>query len=517
MLGDIVEVESGRIRGILDQNGLGLEFRGIPFAAPPTGDLRWRPPVEVDPWPGIRNGDRFGSACIQPMNPRNGLMQIFESGDRPECGMSEDCLYLNIWTSAERAQERLPVLVWIHGGGNRVGAGSRPCSWGHNLSKRGIVVVTLNYRLGPLGFLAHPELTREQGHSGNYAGQDLVAALQWVRQNIAAFGGDPGRVTIMGQSAGAGHVQSLMASPLARGLFHRAVGFSGGRFDAEVYGYANETREQAEAKGLRVLEKAGVHDLTEMRNYPIDQLWGPRNFWNVIIDGKFVTEKIENSFLNGRQARVPFFAGYTADEATPFPNPSQWSVDGLVKEIREHFGAEADRLLTAYPVASDADSKRASYQMRTEGGFAWQAWRWAETHAATGVPTWVTRFEQALPLPEDMRFVQPKPDGGYGAFHGADLFYYFDTMDTKPDWPWRKSDRSVANAAADILTAFVSTGDPSTPECPSLPMFDGAASDVLHLADPIYRAPANEAERLDGFTAIFRRLNEQAAAGAALR
>ena len=516
MIEHAIRVDGGLVRGVPDENGVGTVFRGVPFAAPPTGDLRWRPPQPVRPWEGERLCDRFGPACLQPMIPRNGLMAVYSFADPPECALSEDCLYLNVWTCAEGADERRPVIFWIFGGGNRVGAGSHPVSWGHNLAKRGAVVVTVNYRLGPLGFLAHPELTKEQGTSGNYAGRDLIAALDWVRHNIAQFGGDPDCVTIMGQSAGAGHVQSLMASPLARGLFHRAVGFSGGRFSAETYGYGMGTLQEAEDKSRSILEPLGVHSLEAMRSHPVDQLYGPRNFWEIIADGDFLPETSQTAFEAGHQADVPFLAGFDADEASPYPAPHLWNRQSLIEDLDHQFGpVGAAELLKHYSVVTDEDAKRVAYQLRTEGGFAWQAWQWAATHAATAsAPTWLARFEQPLALPPDAHFQQPVPPCGYGAFHGNELFYLFDTLDTRPDWPWTDEHRSVADLCSTTLLAFSRTGDPNHEGLPSWPCFSEPEGTAMHISPTLHSAPLEEQPRLAAFTRLF---GEQAARKAVTR
>jgi para-nitrobenzyl esterase len=498
-------VDGGLVRGVPDENGTGTVFRGIPYAAPPTGDRRWRSPAPVVPWDGERLCDRFGSTCLQPMVPRDGLMALYAWDEPPECGISEDCLYLNVWSSAESQEERRPVIFWIFGGGNRVGSGSHPCSWGHNLSRMGAVVVTVNYRLGPLGFLAHPALDDEAGTSGNYAGQDLVAALHWVRRNIAAFGGDPECVTIAGQSAGAGHVQSLMASPTARGLFHRAVGLSGGRFDAEPFGYRTESREQAERKSVETLARAGVRTLDEMRNHPADQLWGPRNFWNIIVDGRFLTETAQDAFRAGRQADVPFLAAFDADEASPFPAPDRWTPSGLAQALLKDFGSEtAACLLELYPAATDEEARDAAYRLHTEGGFAWQVWRWAGLHQATASsPTWLARFEQPLPLPPGRRFRQPRPPRGYGAFHGSELFYLFDTLDTRPDFPWTGDDRAVARLSSAALLAFARTGNPATEGLPSWPVFSPSDAVALHMKPAPVARGLSERDRLTFFDTVF--------------
>lgn len=509
-----VEIEGGWIQGVPDENGVGAVFRGIPYAAPPTGALRWCPPRPVLAWSGVRLCDRYGHASLQPMIAASSLMSVFGFEDPPECGISEDCLYLNVWSCAESPQERRPVIVWVHGGGNRVGAGSHPCARGHNLARRGAVVVTLNYRLGPAGFLAHPELTQEQGASGNYAGQDIVQALKWVRDHIEKFGGDPGCVTIVGQSAGAGHVQSLMASPMARGLLHRAVGFSGGRFQAEMFGYWQETLAAAETKSKSVLEPLGVKNLKAMRRHPLDQLWGPRNFWNIIVDGKFLESTAYECFAAGRQAPVPLMAGFTSDESTPFPNPSLWTVEALRAHLIKTFGEDfAHRLEALYPFATDSQAKLAAYRLQTEGGFAWQPWRWAILHASRH-PTWLTRFEHPHPQPAEMDYLQPPVGRGYGAFHGNEIFYYFDTLASCKVWPWTPEDHAIADFCATALIAFARDGTPNHAALADWPAIKTETDPVMHVSRQPHLSPLEELPRLVLLTEILQPKHPPAKRGA---
>lgn len=460
MIEDPVRVSGGLISGVVEAGGTVRAYKGIPFAAPPVGELRWRGPQPVVPWDGVHIADRFGPVCLQAPMPRDGLLGLFSFDEPPECGMSEDCLYLNVWTGAGSAEERRPVIVWIFGGAHVFGGGSHPVSWGTSLAGRGAVVVTLNYRVGPLGFLAHPGLTRESGASGNYACQDVVAALRWVRDNIAAFGGDPDRVTIYGHSAGAQQVAIMMATPEARGLFHRAIGAAGGSFDGGMISMPMRDLGEAEKSGAELLDRLGARTLDEIRNQPADALYGPIGMWAPIVDGAVLAESVQSVFAAGEQAAVPLITGFTTEEGSTLPLPHLHSVAGLHGYVRSQFGDDADAMLSLYPAADDDAARAASYRMVRDGTFAYQAWRLAMLHCETSAaPVFMYCFGRAVPLPQGSSFSEPVPPGGYGAWHGAELWYAFDTLYTKP-FPWQQTDRDLARAMGDALIRFAESGDP---------------------------------------------------------
>ena len=459
---DPVSVSGGLVSGVSAAQGSVRVYKGIPFAAPPIGDRRWREPLPVLPWDGIRIADRFGPVCQQPLVPRDAIMGLFSFDDPPECGMSEDCLYLNVWTGARSAGDRLPVIVWIFGGGHRVGGGSHPVSWGTNLAKGGAVVVTFNYRLGALGFLAHPALTKEAGASGNYGAMDVIAALRWVRDNIAAFGGDPDRVTIYGQSAGAAEVSVMMASDAAHGLFHRAIGGSGGRFDGGIMTAPMQDLAAAEQVGAAYLERMGARTLDDMRDLPAEFFSGGRGQWGPIVDGPVLSRSVDAVFAGGQQAPVPLITGFTRDEASPYPMAELQTQAGLQDFARKTFGDAANAFLALYPAADDDAARAQSYRVRRDGTFAYQAWRWATLHAAAGkAPAFMYYFSHPTPLPPERRFREPVPPGGYGAWHGSELWYAFDTLDTKP-FPWQATDRALAAAMRDAVLAFARDGVPGS-------------------------------------------------------
>ncbi len=459
---DPIRVTGGLVSGADEAGGKVRAFKGIPFAAPPVGELRWREPQPVRPWDGVLIADRFASVCQQPLVPRNAIMGLFSFDDPPECGMSEDCLYLNVWTGARAPEEKLPVIVWIFGGGHRVGGGSHPVSWGTNLAARGAVVVTLNYRVGALGFLAHPELTRESGASGNYGALDIIAALRWVRDNIASFGGDPECVTIYGQSAGAAEVSVLMASPLARGLFHRSIGASGGRFDGALLGGPMANLSASEIEGAAIVDKLGARSLEDMRNLPADAFFGVHKQWGPIVDGYVLERSVESTFLSGDQAPVPLITGFNSDEGAPYPLPELHTHAGFDEFGKTTFGAAAGTFMELYGAADDAGARAQSYRVRRDGTFAYQAWRWANLHSATqDAPVYLYYFAHPVPLPPALRFREVPPPGGFGAWHGAELWYVFDTLDTKP-FPWQPADRQLAQAFSSAVLAFARDGVPGS-------------------------------------------------------
>ena len=346
-----VITESGRVEGTESQDARVRIFRGIPFAAPPIGELRWQAPRPVTAWQGVRKATAFGNRCMQA--PIFSDM-IF----RDE--MSEDCLYLNVWTPARAATERLPVMVWIYGGGFQAGSASEPRQDGEKLAGKGVVVVSFNYRLGVFGFLAHPELTKESGHnaSGNYGLLDQIAALRWVKANIAAFGGDPGKVTIFGESAGSFAVSALMASPLAQGLFHHAIGESGAFFNSGSGALAPARLPASEASGGSFAQSLGATSLAALRAKPAaDALQaaakGPGRWFAPIIDGYVLPRDVHAIYADGRQSPVPLLAGWNADEVRSgvVLAKEKPTAASFIERTRKQFGADADAVFKAYPPA----------------------------------------------------------------------------------------------------------------------------------------------------------------------
>jgi para-nitrobenzyl esterase len=458
MISESVQIDSGALAGVTSADGNCRIFRGIPFAAPPVGDLRWRAPQPVTPWSGVRPADRFGNACIQPLIARDAFMQQYSFAEPPECGLSEDCLYLNVWTPASNSTAHLPVIVWIFGGGHRFGSGSHPVSDGEALARHGAIVVTINYRVGALGYLAHPALSAEVGSSGNYASLDILAALAWVQRNIEAFGGDPGCVTLFGQSAGAAHACVLMASTLSRGLFHRVIAHSGGRFRGGAMGVL-KPRAAAEREGAELLEKLGARELSALRNLPADVMYGPRGFWNLTLDGHVLTESVSETFARGAQQPVPVLCGFNSHEAAPYPTPDLHTLEGFRAHARGQFGDAAETVLKLYGVSDDASARLGSYALRRDGNFAYQAWQLARHNHSAGAPAFLYEFTRAPPLPAARHFHEPTPPGGFGAYHGAELWYAFDNLDRQP-WDWSVADRLLAQRMCSAWAQFARSGDP---------------------------------------------------------
>lgn len=401
------------------------------------------------------------------------------SFDQPvECGTSEDCLYLNVWAPAERADEPLPVILWVFGGGHRLGSGSHPCSQGDRLARHGAVVVAANYRLGALGYFAHPALRAEEGSSGAYAGHDLLAALGWNRDNIAAFGGDPGNVTLFGQSAGAAHVTALLSSPRTRGLVHRAIATSGSRMRGGPLGHIRSGAEtEAICAALPAAESLGTTEA--LRAQTPDAFQAPPGTWNISVDGDILVEPIQDVFDRGKQLAVPLMVGYTKDEASPYPQPHLQTREGLLA-LAETLGSDGPEMLSLYDATSDETALAASYRLRRDIAHGYQSWKLASVHSDSGAAVYMFNLLRAPPLPADLTFQQPVPPGGYGAYHGADIWFAFDNLD-RFDIPWEQADREIADILSRAIVRFAATGNPNGSDLPDWPRFDRASYQALLL------------------------------------
>jgi para-nitrobenzyl esterase len=487
-----IETESGAIAGV-NESGLRV-YKGIPFAAPPVGELRWRPPVAVAPWNGTRKADAFAPACMQ--------VGVSMPGETPPA-TSEDCLYLNIWTPAAAkttaARERLPVIVWIYGGGYINGSASMPLYWGDRLAHKGVIVVTIAYRLGPLGFLAHPELTREspQHSSGNYGLMDQIAALEWIQKNVAAFGGDPRNVTIAGQSAGAMSVSILMASPRAKGLFQRAIGESGGLFEplqlAPKYLLAN-----AERDGEKYAASLGAASLQELRRLPASQLSGNAGgISHPVIEPYVLPLSPYETFSLGQQNDVPLLLGSNADEARALVDVSQVKAGTFDSDLEHSFGVLPPQLLSAYPHATDPEARQARLDLERDLRFGWDMWAWTRLQAGTGQsPIYYYLFRQKPPFPAGSVY------DGWGASHFAELWYVFDHLNQAP-WNWSMADRKVAGEISSYWVNFARTGNPNGKDLPLWPAFTNADSKVLYLGDPIVIGEVANIDSLKVFDVVY--------------
>jgi para-nitrobenzyl esterase len=487
-----VMTESGAISGVVE-SGLTI-FKGVPFAAPPIGDLRWRAPVPVTRWTGTRKADSFAPACMQT--------GVSMPGEAPPA-VSEDCLYLNVWTPADAKAETkpapLPVIVWIYGGGYINGSASMPLYWGDRLAQKGVVVVTIAYRLGPLGFLALPELTRESPHhsSGNYGLMDQIAALEWVQKNIAAFGGDPKNVTIAGQSSGAISVSILMASPRAKGLFQRAIAESGGLFEptqlAPKYLLAN-----AESDGEKYAASLNAPTLQELRRLPAIQLTGNADgIVHPVIEPYVLPVSPYEAFTSGQQNDVPLLIGSNADEARSLTDVSQVKATTFASDLEHSFGALPPPLIAAYPYTTDPEAKQARLDLERDLRFGWDMWAWARLQAATGHSSvYYYSFRQQPPFPAGSVY------GGWGASHFAELWYVFDHLNQKP-WQWTVADRKVADEVSSYWVNFAKSGNPNAQGLPSWPAFTNTDSKVLYLGDPITVRGVASPNGLNVFDAVY--------------
>jgi para-nitrobenzyl esterase len=465
-----VLTESGAISGVRE-SGLSV-YKGVPFAAPPVGDLRWRPPATITSWTGTRKADAFAAACMQ--------VGVSMPGETPPA-VREDCLYLNIWTPAKRAQEHLPVIVWIYGGGYINGSASMPLYWGDRLAQKGVIVVTIAYRLGPLGFLAHPELTRESPHrsSGNYGLMDQIAALEWIQRNIAAFGGDPKNVTIAGQSSGAISVSILMASPLAKGLFQRAIGESGGLFEplqlAPKYLLAN-----AERDGEKYAVLLGATSLQQLRRLPAVRLTGNAGgIVHPVIEPYVLPVSPYEAFASGQQKDVPLLIGSNAEEARSLTDVTHVKAATFESDLEHSFGQLPAPLVAAYPHATDDEARQSRLDFERDLRFGWDMWAWARLQAGTGKNSvYYYSFRQQPPFPVGSVYE------GWGASHYAELWYVFDHLDQEP-WRWSTADRKLAEEISSYWVNFARSGNPNGHGLPPWAAFNNADSNVLYLGDPI--------------------------------
>jgi para-nitrobenzyl esterase len=464
-------------------------FKAIPYAAPPVGELRWRPPAPVTPWVDARDAGQVGAICIQA--PANGDPGV---GPLP---MSEDCLTLNVWTPAQRAGP-LPVMVWIHGGGYNNGSGTAPLYDGTRLTERGVVVVTINYRLGRLGFFDHPALAAERlpgERAGNYAVMDQIAALEWVRDNIAAFGGDPGNVTIFGESAGGVAVTQLMIAPSARGLFHKAVVQSGlGRQRSAELALDRPGRPSAQSLGLRWARGAGlpVHvTAAELRAAPAETLLNPMPAFytdNLLIDGQVLTEDVMQAFAAGRQAPTPLILGTNSAEFW-WIRPTDAGAYGRTDDALTD--AEHDALLEAYGGSDAYDAHAVSDFIFNE-----PVRELARLHAAAGQPTYLYRFDV---VPDS----NPEPSGG--ATHASERPYVFDNLHTVGR-PLGERDARAAQVMADYWTTFARAGDPNAVGRSPWPEFGAEPEQLMEFTNggPV-AAPVPYADRLNLIGAYYAR------------
>ncbi|RXK53812.1 carboxylesterase family protein [Oleiharenicola lentus] len=490
-----VRTDTGLVQGVTEKD-LAV-YKGIPFAVPPVGDLRWRAPQPAAKWEGVRAADKFGPDPYQ--------------GDG-KGGVSEDCLYVNVWTPAKSPGDKLPVLVWIYGGGFSFGSTSTPVHNGEHLARKGVVLVTINYRVGPLGFLAHPELSAETGRktSGNWGLMDQIAGLKWVQRNIAAFGGDPAKVTIFGESAGGISVSMLCASPEAKGLFRGAISQSGGSFGptrpTTYPGENMRTLAQAEASGVAFVQKAGVSSIAELRKLPPDKLpagWGSGAAWP-IVDGFIIPDDQHKLYEAGRYNAVDILVGINSDEGLSFARektPEEYRAN-----VEKRYGPFAEKLLAAYPATATTVPKTARDLMR-DAAFGWHTWVWATLQARAGrTKVFYYYFDQHPARPAD------GPSADHGMPHGVDVPYVFQTHD-RNDAKLTPGDWAISDTVSTYWTNFAKRGDPNGPGVPAWPRYTDSDRRVMYFKNTAQPGPVPSADALAVLDSYFawRRTPEGAA------
>lgn len=446
-------------------------FRGIPFAAPPVRERRWRAPEPAKSWTGVRDARTFASACFQSPNP---IMNV------PSQAVSEDCLYLNVWTPAHSGKGRLPVVVWIHGGGFAYGSTAMPLFDGAALARKGVVVVSIAYRVGPFGFLVHPELSAESRDrvSGNYGILDQIAALRWIRTNIAAFGGNPGRVTIMGQSAGGVSVSFLVQSPIARGLFTGAIAQSGAAMSSNGPAHSLPAAEQS---GLDFARRAGVNSLAELRRIPPGEIlkaakatgaFTLQDFWPVL-DGHVLPIDSISWYQNRRHNDVPILMGNNDLEGTIFAHAK--TLAEFESSVHQQYGTRAAEVLAAYPASTDYEAEQASAALTGDAMFGVLHWTWARLQSRFGRSRlFYYHFEHSPPV---------RPGFAAGPVHGAELAYVFGTMERLSSGRVSAADFATSDRIMTYWTNFATTGSPNSPGLPHWPAFNEAQPAVMHFTN----------------------------------
>jgi para-nitrobenzyl esterase len=481
---DTVKIDSGLISGTMDSDV--RVFRGIPYAAPPIGDLRWKPPQPVELWQGVRDCAEFCFSCVHVPYPPDSLWTGPEWDDPAE--QSEDCLHLNVWTAATSPDEKRPVMVWIHGGSLRHESGSVGAYGGANLARKGVVAVTINYRLGPFGYLAHPELSRESEHgsSGNYGALDQIAALEWVQRNIAAFGGDPDRVTIFGESAGSWSVNFMVASPLAKGLFHRAIGQSGAGFGPMVHLDEDRSgRRAAEQTGMAFAEMLGSVDepasLAAMRAMPATEILAkfeelPGAYVGPNVDGWVFPDEIHTIFELGLQNRVPVIVGSNANEGSMYAGTDgPATVEDFQSFAQNRYGDFADEFLEAYPVNDDTDVGDAFVASVGDAWFTWEMRMWARLTATVDADAWLYHFTRVPPIAQS---------DALGSHHGAEIVYVIGNFHLASFTP-QPEDERLAETMSGYWVNFAATGDPNGAGLPEWPAYDIEGEAFMEFGDTI--------------------------------
>jgi len=523
MIQEQVKIETGLLSGVAGTTQPSVRvFKGIPFAAPPLGDLRWKAPQPAAKWDGVRKADAFGAPCAAgaPFGGRGGggggargaapgaAAPAAPAAPPREPARAEDCLYANVWTSANSANDKRPVMVWIYGGGFTGGSGGLTWYDGEALASKGPVVVTFNYRLGSLGFFAHPELAKEAGRSasGNYGMMDAVAMLQWVKRNIAAFGGDPNKVTIAGESAGAMMVGALVGSPQAKGLFVRAIAQSGGYMGLQMGRMRQASA--AEGDGVKAMEALKVSSIAELRAKPLNEL-AIQGQSGLVVDGYMIPEDLSLTFQAGKQNMVDVLTGSNADEANFGICPgaglagrgaaTPMTAATLRTNAERRFGTEAaDAFLKMYGVNGDADAPKAAH-VACGDEVNWNMRQWAAGHAAKGKKAYVYYFSHVQNVNG-----QPSPQG---ATHTAELSFMFNNPKGQANQTWTDGDLKLADQMSSYWANFIMTGNPNGNGLPQWPEYKSlTGSKVMVFGDTPQAEPANPSAKLQFYTAAYQRM-----------
>jgi len=479
---DKIKVEGGYISGTENSTHEVHIFKGIPFAASPVGQLRWKAPQPVQPWSGVKLCDRFGPSPMQ--NKPAPFSMWSEEFLIPKEPIGEDCLYLNVWTGAKSSNEKRPVFVWIYGGGFISGGSAVPIYDGEAMAKKGVVFVSINYRVGIFGFFAHPELTAESGNyaSGNYGLMDQIAALKWVQKNIVAFGGDPDNVTIGGQSAGSMSVNCLVASPLAKNLFQKAIGESGASFTN-----GNATLQKAEEDGKKLAESLHLSSINDLRSLSAEELLKKTpGFRGPIIDGYVLPDAIVNIFTEGRENHVSLLTGWNQDEGFLF-GPMK-KAEEFKKEAKDKYGSDTQTFLQYYPASTDSEAAVSQLKLSRDMIFGAQNYTWANIQSDQGSAVYVYRFIRKPPATGE--YVK------YGAFHTGEVPYAYDNLQFV-NRPWQPVDHQLATTMAWYWVNFVKTGNPNGKGLPVWGAYKTADKKIMALSESPATEPLPDAQALD--------------------
>jgi para-nitrobenzyl esterase len=492
----VIKTANGVLQGTC-RSGISM-FRGVPYAQPPVGDLRWKEPQPVKNWDGVLKADHFAARAMQ--------LPIYSDMQFRSEGVSEDCLYLNIWTPAKTGKEELPVLVYFYGGGFRAGDGSEYRYDGESMARRGILAVTVNYRLGVFGFMAHPGLTKESPHhaSGNYGLLDQTEALRWIHKNIAAFGGNPDHITIAGESAGSFSVNAQVISPLPRNLFAAAIGESGA-----VVGFKPMTSlQEAEKIGTRFSDSMGTKSISELRAMPAEKILqatgnpGMGNF-PMDVDGYFFPEQPLVLYKSGRIAKVPLLVGWNSEEGSWqfLLGKDEPTKENYIKAVRKMYPTQADEILKLYFVKDDSDVERVATALASDNFIGFGTWRWAELHAKTNSPVYRYFYTKARPglrteICKPSVSKEQIPGTFHGASHSAEIEYALGNLPTNRVFDWQPDDYLVSSIMQDYFVNFIRTKNPNGVGLPYWPIFQSWQKDpVQYIGVDTRRQPDSGRDR----------------------